>query len=396
MKSQTPDKEFNRVIELAEYDLDYSSLNEQFKDLSKLAARIAGTEISLVNIIDSYTQWTVSKHGMEIDSIPREESVCHHTILNGEHLEINNLSIDDRVKDKFYVQGDPHLRYYFGLPLQTSRGNNIGALCVLDTKKKSLTREKIELLKIIASEIVSRLENIKEINDLQSNVKKLTDFQKKVSHDIRGPLSGIIGLSELIKDQGRENKIDEILEMMNIIELSGKSILELADEILDSSNINQPKRNEFNLQTFKHKLEQLYLPQAKAKNVEFNVTMSEKNSNIPFSKNKLIQITGNLISNAIRFTPKNGSVAVELLLENKKNSKNLYISVADTGVGIDKSKLTEIKDGTGKSTHGTSGERGYGFGLPLVNHLVDSLNGSLNIHAVEGEGTTFSVVLPRK
>lgn len=394
MESQTLDKEFNRVLELAEYDLDYSSLNEHFKDLSKLAARVAGTEISLVNIIDSYTQWTVSKHGLEIDSMPREDSVCQYTILDGDHLEIKDLSKDERVKDKFYVQGDPHLRYYFGLPLKTAEGNNIGALCVLDTEKKDLSPEKIELLKIIASEIVSRLENTKEVYDLQSRINDLTETQRKVSHDIRGPLGGIIGLSELIKEKGRENKIDEILDIMDLIEKGGKSILELAEEILGSSDNKQPGQNEFNLKTFKRKLEQLYLPQATSKGVNFEVKTSEINDEVAFSRNKLIQITGNLLSNAIKFTPENGTVSVELLLNDGENHNRLHISVTDTGVGIDENQLEEIQGGEGQSTNGTSGERGYGFGLSLVKHLVETLNGDLVIHSEVKKGTTFSVSLP--
>jgi len=396
MESQTLDREFNRVLELAEFDLDYTSLNDHFKDLSKLAARVAGTDISLVNIIDSYTQWTVSKHGLEIDSMPREESVCQHTILNGDHLEIKDLSKDERVKNKFYVTGDPHLRYYFGLPLKTSEGNNLGALCVLDKEEKDLTPEKIELLKIIANEIVSRLENTKELGKLQSKINDLKETQRKVSHDIRGPLGGIIGLSELIKEKGKENKIDEIIEMMDLIEQGGKSILELAEEILGASDEKQPGQNEFNLKTFKRKLEQLYLPQAKTKGVELRVEISEKNVDVPFLKNKLIQITGNLISNAIKFTPKDGRVTVAILLNNNENDKTLHVNVMDTGVGIDQHQLAEIQNGEGKSTNGTSGERGYGFGLSLVKHLVENLNGSLQIQSEVGKGTTFNVALPRE
>lgn len=394
MEVQTLDKEFNRVLELAEYDLDYSSLDNHFKDLSKLAARVAGTDISLVNIIDSYTQWTVSKHGLDIDSMPREESVCQHTILNGEHLEIKDLSKDERVKDKFYVKGNPNLRYYFGLPLKTGKGNNIGVLCVLDTEEKDLSPEKIELLTIIASEIVSRIENTKEVQNLQNKIEKLAEAQRKVSHDIRGPLGGIIGLSELINENGRENKIDEILEVMNLIEQGAKSIMELAEEILGSTDLKKPGQNEFNLKTFKRKLEQLYLPQAKSKGVEFRVKIIEKNVDVPFSKNRLIQITGNLLSNAIKFTPENGQVIVELLLIEDENLKRLHINVTDTGVGIDENQLAEIHGREGTSTNGTSGERGYGFGLPLVKHLVETLKGSLDIHSQVGKGTTFKVVLP--
>lgn len=66
--------EFNRVLDLSEFDLDYSDLNDHLKDLTRLAANVAGSEISLVNLIDSYTQWSVARYGIEIQSIPREDS----------------------------------------------------------------------------------------------------------------------------------------------------------------------------------------------------------------------------------------------------------------------------------------------------------------------------------
>lgn len=395
MESNALNKEFKRVLELSELDLDYSSLDEHFKELSKLAARVAGTDISLVNIIDSYTQWSVSKEGIDLDSMPREDSVCQYTIMKEDHLEIKDLTQDERVNDKFYVTGDPHLKYYFGIPLKTQEGNNIGALCVLDKKEQQLTPEKIELLKIIANEIVSRLESAKQMTELQSKVNELKETHRKVSHDIRGPLSGIIGLSELIKEQGKQNKLEEIMEMMDLINKGGKSILELAEEILNASDDQQPNANEFNLQTFKQKLEQLYLPQAKTKGVRFNVSITNNNSEVPFLKNKLIQIVGNLISNAIKFTPKEGQVVVSLELKKGDSGNKLYIRVKDSGVGIDEDQLKMIQKGESESTDGTSGERGYGFGLSLVKHLIDNLKGELTIDSEVGKGTTFEVVLPK-
>ena len=62
MAAPLPENEMQRVIELSEFDLDYSSLQENFKDLAKLAAKVAGTNISLVNMIDSFTQWTVTNY----------------------------------------------------------------------------------------------------------------------------------------------------------------------------------------------------------------------------------------------------------------------------------------------------------------------------------------------
>jgi GAF domain-containing protein len=133
---------------------------------------VAGTEMSLVNLIDSYTQWSISSHGMEIEQMPREDSVCQYTIINREYFEVENLQNDERFKDKFYVTDEPRLKYYYGIPLKVSDDHNIGALCVLDKNVKELTPEKVELLKIIADEIVNRLKDLKVIGKLKRKLSE--------------------------------------------------------------------------------------------------------------------------------------------------------------------------------------------------------------------------------
>jgi signal transduction histidine kinase len=392
-----PENEIQRVLELSEFDLDYSSIDDQFKELTKLAAKIAGTDISLLNLIDSFTQWSVSNYGLEIQQMPRQDSVCQYTIVTENFFEVKDLSADDRFKDKFYVKGDPNLRYYFGVPLQTDNGINLGALCVLDTVGKEISPEKVEMLKIIADEIVNRLMVLRVINSLQNRVKEAKDTQKKVAHDIRGPLSGIIGLAQIISEQGKENKLEEVLQLVSMIHKGGHSLLELADEILSAEKKNEntvnPGSNEYNLQTFKEKLEKLFGPQAVNKKIAFSVVADTKTDDIPFSKNKLLQVAGNLISNAIKFTPVKGSVKVELSIQISK-IKHLIIRVQDSGSGMDAETLQEIQKGEVLSSDGTSGEKGYGFGLKLVKHLVDKLNGGIRIESELGKGTLFEIRLP--
>jgi transcriptional regulator with GAF, ATPase, and Fis domain len=266
-----PSNEKERISSLAEFDIDYSNIESNFKDLAHLAATIAGTEISLVNLIDSVTQWTVSSHGLDLTQMPREESVCQYTIANEGPFEVIDLSKDDRFKERFYVKGPLDLKYYLGIPLSTAEGLNLGALCVLDTQMQSLSTEKIEMLKIIASEIVNRLKAMKTITHLKQQVVKAKEIQKKVAHDIRGPVAGIIGLTGLITQQGPNNNLDEVLECISLIQQSGKSILEVADEILYGDNVEPVKVEEFNLQLFKDKLEHLYGQQANNKNITLDI-----------------------------------------------------------------------------------------------------------------------------
>ena len=395
-----PANEMDRIIKLSDFDLDYAEMQESFKDLTKLAAKVAGTEISLINLIDTFTQWTVSNYGLPLDQMPREDSVCQYTIVSKEFFEIENLADDDRFKDKFYVVEPPKLRYYFGVPLQTEDGYNIGALCVLDKIGKEITAEKIELLKIIADEIVNRFTALRVIQGLRNKVKEANETRKRVAHDIRGPLGGIINLAQLISEQGDTNKMEEVLMFINMIQKSGSSLLDLADEILSmekkvDTHTEKPSDNQLNLLSLKNKLEKLYAPQALNKKINFSVTTSVQTEHKPFLKNKLLQIIGNLISNAIKFTPPEGSVTVNLDLVTGADKNMLQINVSDSGIGLDEQARQYILAGSASSTQGTNDEQGYGFGLALVKHLVTGLNGTMNIESTPGKGSIFKVEIPQ-
>lgn len=399
MKPEYPiaENEFQRLVDLADFDLDYTGLQDKFKDLTTLAAKVTGTDISLINLIDSYTQWTITNHGLDLQFMPREESVCQYTILEEDSFEVKDLQNDDRFAKQWYVAEDPKLRYYFGIPLKSSKGNSLGALCVLDTSPKEISPEKIELLRIIAAEIVSRLNTIREIHYLKRHASELNESRKRVAHDIRGPLGGIITMAQLVTSSGDTIKLKEILEFIELIQMSSKSLLELADEILVQDdkwkNKNESAEEVFHQVKLKETLEKLYTPQALVKGVQLSVNTDASTELMPFSRNKVLQIVGNLISNAIKFTPEAGRVEVNTKLTMEGTHNMLRLTVQDTGVGMTEEKVNHILNGQGQSSQGTAGESGYGFGLPLVKHLVDTLNGSMTIRSAPGDGTRFDVSL---
>lgn len=395
MQAPIPKNEMERLTTLSEFDLDYSDLESNFKDLTLLAAKVAGTPISLINIIDSYTQWTISSHGLDINQVPREDSVCQYTILEDSNFEVKDLTNDERFSDKFSVGDENQLKYYLGVPLKTINGINIGALCVMDNHLKEVSPEKVELLKIIAKEIVNRLTALYVIEGLKNRLAESKEINKRVAHDIRGPIGGIIGLAQLISEQGDENKLEEVLEFINLIQKSGTSLLELADEILtEDKKTIKLQSNEFNLVILKEKLEKLYAPQSFNKKINFKVLLNDKVAQVVFSKDKLLQIIGNLISNSLKFTPSGGSVNVNLDLLIIKQKNHLYITVSDSGEGLTQEKIYEILSGSTNSTNGTGGEIGYGFGLALVKHLIAGLKGNLAIDSTEGNGALFKITLP--
>ncbi len=387
-----PLSEMDRILNLYDFDIDYSNLESTFKDLTHLAAKISGTDISLVNLIDSYTQWSVSNFGLDIAQMAREDSVCQYTILAEDHFEVEDLSADERFQDKSYVSNPLNLRYYFGVPLKTSTGHHIGALCVLDKQQKKLSDEKIGFLKIIANEIIAKLNAIKVVKTLKSKVEAEQDVNKKVAHDIRGPISGIIGLSDIILE---ESKDDETLNLVSMISKSGYAVLDLADEILNPLALKHSLDGDhFNLIDLKQRLEILFTPQAKAKQIQLTVKLNDDQKEVTFKKDKLLQIIGNLISNAIKFTPEFGCVEVALTLILNIDERSLVITVTDNGLGLNPETIQSILTGAKKTTPGTHGELGYGFGLAMVRDLVKSIGGKLDITSTLGNGAKFEITLP--
>ena len=174
--------------------------------------------------------------------------------------------------------------------------------------------------------------------------------------------------------------------------------MDLATEILNSedkqvSKTREASAHDFSLIAFKQKLEHLYSPQAKNKNIQYTVSISPDSVDLPFPKNKLLQIIGNLITNAIKFTPLDGSLDVTLSQFTNDTQQTLLIKVADTGIGLDADGIKNILSGKKNTSDGTDGEIGFGFGLALVKRLVDDVQGTMDIESVPNGGTTFTITL---
>ncbi|WP_421775011.1 GAF domain-containing sensor histidine kinase [Gracilimonas sp.] len=391
-----PENEFERALKLSEYDIDYSEIHGKLDDLTRLAAHIAGTPISLINLLDTTTQWTVSKVGLDVLQTPREDTVCQYVVLDDDSVEVEDMTEDERFKDKDYVKNAPHIRYYYGVPLKTPDGHRIGAMCVMDTDEHDLSPEKESFLKIIANEVITRIEYEHKLKLMRHNVDELKEIQRKVSHDIRGPIGGIIGIAEILRDQAEESKMEEFMQLLELINKGGRSVLDLADEILsnyeDQTTENQLLKNQLTLDMLQKKLEDLYAPQALNKSINYAVKINNGHQGLTFPKHKLLQIFGNLISNAIKFTPEKGTVTVNLDI--KKPDLELIGVIKDNGVGMTDEQIDEIMSNRGRSTKGTGHERGFGFGFKLAKHLVESVNGSLSIDSKKNEGTEITVNIP--
>lgn len=173
-----PSNEPERLQALYRYAILDSLAEPGFDALAELAAHIAGTPVSLVSLIDCQRQWFKASHGLDIVESPRDLAFCSHVVHDGAALIIADTRLDPRVADNPYVTEPPHFLSYAGFPLTTPDGYTVGTLCVLDYQPRHLTDTQLEMLRLLALQVMAQLELRKQNLDLAQQAVKLDTFQQ--------------------------------------------------------------------------------------------------------------------------------------------------------------------------------------------------------------------------
>ncbi|KYC39854.1 hypothetical protein WA1_28200 [Scytonema hofmannii PCC 7110] len=209
MESVLPDNEALRLEALYRYQILDTSPEVAFDDLTSLAAFICKTPIALVSLVDSDRQWFKSKVGLTASETPRNVSFCTHAILHGEPLIVPDALEDPRFATNALVTGDPHIRFYAGVPLTTPQGIRIGTLCVIDREPRQLDLEQIAALEALTRQVVSLL----ELRYLQQSLRQQESYLRAITDAV--PLehepNGEIILSTIIQDITERKKSEEAL-----------------------------------------------------------------------------------------------------------------------------------------------------------------------------------------
>ena len=370
-------------------------------NLTELAASICDAPVSMINLIDESRQWSKSILGLdnEFREVPRNTSVCQHTIYSDGVYEIKSLSEHPEYKDFPYVKDSPNLEYYLGAPLTDYDGNSIGALCVLDYQERELSDKQKRQLKILADEVIARLELRKKNRELKLVNTHKIELMKILSHDMRSPLSGIIGISGLLAET--IGKGQEEAELLKIIEQSAEQLNHMIDEILSYSIIESKGfsilRKQTDIDLLTDKIRRLFEPTAVNKNISLTIENKNIDSLISIDKEKFEQIFGNLISNSIKFTKRGGQVSGTVSISHSEVKPVLNLIVEDNGIGMSKKVLKNlIENNSDHSEAGTSGEKNSGIGMHIIKNFVELHDGIIHVESEIGMGTKFEINLPVK
>lgn len=232
---------------------------------------------------------------------------------------------------------------------------------------------------------------LQEITHLKMLDRLKSDFIHTVSHDLRSPLTSIMGYVELLERVGPLN--NQQRDFVRRVQASAKDITYLVNELLDLGRVEAG----FDTHMDRVQLEDIlrYTIENVRKQAEDKslALVNQVNGEIPpvmGNPIRLRQVVDNLVSNAVKYTPNGGSVTTRLHPEGDQ----VVFSVSDTGVGIPVADQPHIFEKFYRASNTPKGAPGTGLGLAIVKSIVDTHDGRIWVESAPGEGTTFYVVLP--
>ncbi|MCM8537451.1 MAG: ATP-binding protein [Lentisphaeraceae bacterium] len=255
-----------------------------------------------------------------------------------------------------------------------------------------LAKKNEELAKI-QKELETKNEILENTNSYKS------EFLANMSHEIRTPMNSIMGVTELLIESS-EPLSDSQKEMLNVINLSSSSLMELINDILDLAKTSAQKleleKVEFDLEAMLIDLFKVIASRTFDKDLELICNTPKLEKHVICDITRLKQILTNLLGNAAKFTD-NGFIRLNIDLDQDQKNipPRLSIQVSDSGIGVSKNNLEKIFDSFVQADGSTTRKfGGTGLGLSLCKELITLMDGSISAESEFGEGTTFKIEFP--
>ncbi|WP_202879287.1 ATP-binding protein [Nocardioides cynanchi] len=332
--------------------------------------------------------------------IRRDSTLVGQAAMGGQPLEVADLAE--------MPTRDPHLQALFedgwrsALAVPVQRNDDLVGALVIRRRTPGLFDQGLrDLLRTFAGQSGLAIVNARLYGELDSQRRELevasrhkSEFLASMSHELRTPLNAVIGFSEVLMDQMFGDLNERQAEYVRDIWSSGRHLLELLNEILDLSKVEagqmvlEPAR--FSIRVALESALSMVRERAAAHAIALELDVGPGVEELDADELRFKQVVLNLVSNAVKFTPDGGAVAVSA----RRTGRDLVVAVRDTGPGIPEEDRERIFDSFQQGGRGAPKAEGTGLGLTLSRRIVQLFGGRLWLESEEGRGSTFTFSLP--
>lgn len=388
-----PQNEEQRLKALKSYQILDTLPEEDYDSIVRIVALICNTPIAFINLVDGNRSFLKSAQGLTIGESPRELSFCAHAINEpGELMIVNDSRKDVRFADNPYVNNEPHIIFYAGMPLLNVEGLPLGTLCVADNKPSDLSEEQQFALKSLSRQVMHLMELRKRNILLQEYQKKLElhssemeSFAYMASHDLKNPLRMISIFLQKLKKNHTTVLDSSANEYVDFSITASSKMTALINDLLDYAKLDKEEME----------AEAINVSELIAEIISYHAAIFEDaNSTLKFAdlpqikgvKTMLKIVLQNLLMNAVKFRKNTVPLKVDISVED--TSSVWVFQIKDNGIGIEKTYSEEIFKPF-RSLHPQSVYKGSGLGLAACRKIVERHGGKIWVESTEGEGSNF-------
>ncbi|MEO3932253.1 GAF domain-containing sensor histidine kinase [Micrococcaceae bacterium Sec7.4] len=363
----------------------------QLQKLLVLATSTTGIPFGVVNIITAEQQHHIAAVGIDPGVCAREDSMCARVFLRGETTVVPDASRDPLFQNHPFVTGRvAAIRFYASVPLTTASGFVLGSLCVFSPDTAELAPDKKAALEIIASQVVEVFELqhharmlARSLAEARNSNALLESFAARISHDLRNPLTSVIGFTELGE---LRNPADA--EDFRIIGRTSRRMLAMVDDILSFSRIGGALRpGPVSLAALVHGVEEDLAFSLGEAGAEIGVS----DAVLQADPEQLRMLLQNLIQNAVAYRRPDIPPSIRVTAE--AVADGVAVRVTDNGRGIPAQERINVMEPLVR-LHRAEDPPGFGLGLATCVRIAQAHGGRLEISSAPGGGTTVSVILP--
>ena len=372
---------------------------EGFDRLTRIAERCLDVPVAIVSLVDDRRQFFLSQVGLPEPyatdrQTPLSHSFCQHVVRRAEPLVVTDARAEPGLRDNLAI-ADIGVVAYAGVPLVTADGLVLGAFAAVDAEPRAWTERDLATLHDLSAAAMVQVELKRATAGAEAANRGKDRFLAMLSHELRSPLSPVLLLSTAIAADAALP--EQVRSDAATIARNVRQQTRLVDDLLDVTRIENGKLSlspgPVDLNGLVAEVVADVRADADRKGVSLTAATPAAGHHVSGDAARLRQVFGNLVRNAVKFTPAGGRVTVATadVVDGRAT-----VTVADTGIGIPPELLPRLFDPFEQGSRSITDEfSGLGLGLAIAKGLVDAHGGSIAVASGgPGTGATFTVVLP--